>query len=542
VSLPHANAAATSMSSTTDRAAPPATDRDAFSDIAAVIVLAAGQGTRMKSRLPKVLHPLAGKPLVWHALAAAAGLAPRLLVVVLGHGRDDVTALLTASTDLPPVMTAIQEEQHGTGHACACALAVTGELTGTVLVTYGDVPLLRTSTLAALAAEHRANGNAITVLTASMTDPTGYGRVVRDPAGQVAEIVEQKDATAEQRAIREVNSGVYAFDAGVLSDALGRLSSANAAGEQYLTDVVGIATSDGRRVGAFEVPDPLETEGVNDRVQLAALAKELNARLVRRAQVAGVTVHDPATTWLHADVTIGPDTEILPGTQLQTGTSIGSGCSIGPDTTLIACTVGDEASVVRSHCQGATIGAKATVGPFSYLRPGAVLDEGSKVGAFVELKNSTVGPGSKVPHLSYVGDTTIGTKTNIGAGTITANYDGDHKFPTVVGDHAFVGSNSTLVAPITVHDGAYVAAGSTVTTDVGPGDLAVARGRQHTVDGWTLRRRAGSPSAAAAQAARTTDDGAQTDGASATSLPTETVPPNGSSSGKTATAQGDQPA
>jgi bifunctional UDP-N-acetylglucosamine pyrophosphorylase/glucosamine-1-phosphate N-acetyltransferase len=532
VPLPHAETAG-------------ATESTVTGDIAAIIVLAAGQGTRMKSRLPKVLHPLAGKPLVWHALAAAARLDPRLLVVVLGHGRDDVTAFLTASTDLPPVMTAIQDEQHGTGHACACALAVTGELTGTVLVTYGDVPLLRTSTLAALAADHRANGNAVTMLTASLSDPTGYGRVVRDSAGDITEIVEQKDATAEQRAIREVNSGVYAFDAGVLTDALGRLSNANAAGEQYLTDVVGIARRDGRRVGAVQVPDAIETEGVNDRVQLAELAKELNARLVRRAQLAGVTVHDPATTWLHADVTIGPDTEILPGTQLQAGTSIGSGCSIGPDTTLIACTVDDEATVVRSHCQGATIGAKATVGPFSYLRPGAVLEESSKVGAFVELKNSTVGPGSKVPHLSYVGDTTIGTKTNIGAGTITANYDGDHKFATVVGDHAFVGSNSTLVAPITVHDGAYVAAGSTVTTDVGPGDLAVARGRQHTVDGWTLLRRSGSPSAAAAQAARSAGDHASADGgpaAASTSAPTnETVPPNGSS-GKTATAQGDQPA
>ena len=539
--LSNATAAVTSDSSIPDQATQPAADPAAFSDIAAVIVLAAGQGTRMKSRLPKVLHPLAGKPLVWHALAAAAGLDPDLLVVVLGHGRDDVTAFLAASTDLPPVLTAIQDEQHGTGHACACALAVTGELTGTVLVTYGDVPLLRSSTLAALAADHRANGNAVTMLTASLPDPTGYGRVIRSPAGNITAIVEQKDATAEQRAIREVNSGVYAFDAAVLSDALGRLSSANAAGEQYLTDVVGIARSDGRRVGAVQVQDAVETEGVNDRVQLAALAKELNARLVRRAQLAGVTVHDPATTWLHADVTIAPDTEILPGTQLQAGTSIGSGCSIGPDTTLIACTVGDEASVVRSHCQGATIGARATVGPFSYLRPGAVLQEGSKVGAFVELKNSTVGPGSKVPHLSYVGDTTIGTKTNIGAGTITANYDGDHKWPTVVGDHAFVGSNSTLVAPITVHDGAYVAAGSTITTDVGPGDLAVARGRQHAVDGWTLRRRAGSPSAAAAQAAISSGDGAQPDSARATATLNETRPlPD--SSGKTATAQGDQPA
>ncbi len=533
-----------------------APDQTATGDIAAVIVLAAGAGTRMKSRLPKVLHPLAGKPLVWHALAAAAGLGPQQLVVVLGHGREDVTEFLATSKDLPAVTTAIQEEQNGTGHAAACALAVTGELTGTVVVTYGDVPLLRTSTLAALAAEHRANGNAVTVLTAAVADPAGYGRIIRDQAGDVTEIVEQKDADAEQRAIREINSGVYAFDASVLIDALGRLSSANAAGEQYLTEVVGIARNDGRRVGAVQVPDAVETEGVNDRVQLAELARVLNARLIRQAQLAGVTVHDPATTWLHADVTIGPDTEILPGTQLQAGTSIGGGCSVGPDTTLIACKVGDGASVVRSHCHGATIGPRATVGPFSYLRPGAVLEEGSKVGAFVELKNSTVGPGSKVPHLSYVGDTTIGRKSNIGAGTITANYDGDHKFATVVGDHAFVGSNSTLVAPITVHDGAYVAAGSTVTHDVDPGDLAVARGRQHAVGGWVFRRRAGSASAAAAAAAvaaQGTPDQAAPDGAASPTVRGSTVPASTPAStnetalptaniGKSAPAEGDQPA
>jgi bifunctional UDP-N-acetylglucosamine pyrophosphorylase/glucosamine-1-phosphate N-acetyltransferase len=396
-----------------------------------------------------------------------------------------------------------------------------------VLVTYGDVPLLQTATLTALANEHAASDNAVTVLTAVVADPTGYGRIIRGDGGDLVGIVEQKDADADQRAICEINSGVYAFDGAVLTDALGRLSDANAAGERYLTDVVGIARGDGRRVGSIQAVDAVETEGINDRVQLAELARVLNARLVRNAQLGGVTVHDPATTWIHADVTIGPDTEILPGTQLQAGSTIGRGCSIGPDTTLIACTVADGASVVRSHCHGATIGPHASVGPFSYLRPEAVLQEGSKAGAFVEIKKSTVGRGSKVPHLSYVGDTTIGIGANIGAGTITANYDGDHKFPTVIGDYAFIGSDSTLVAPVTVADGAYVAAGSTITEDLGPGELGIARGRQHSAPGWVLRRRIGSKSATAAQQALAAAD---------ISLPAVPSPTTA------ATTQGDRPA
>lgn len=471
------------------------------SGIAAVIVLAAGQGTRMKSARPKVLHELAGRPLIWHALSSAAALRPATLVAVLGHGREEVGGFLAAAPDLPPVTVAIQDEQKGTGHACACALEVTGALAGTVVVTYGDVPLLRASTLQRLADTHVANGNAVTVLTATVADPTGYGRIIRDDAGDLVAIVEQKDADEAQRAVTEINSGVYAFDGAVLADGLARLTDTNAAGERYLTDVVGIARGDGRPVGSVLADDAVETEGVNDRVQLAEMARVLNARLVRRAQLAGVTVHDPATTWIHADVVIGQDTEILPGTQLTAGTTIGTGCSVGPDTTLSACTVGDGASVVRSHADGATIGPRATVGPFTYLRPGAVLAASAKAGAFVEIKKSVVGPGSKVPHLSYIGDTTIGAGVNIGAGTITANYDGDHKYPTVIGDQVFVGSDSTLVAPVTLRDGAYVAAGSTVTDDLGPGDLGVARGRQHVAPGWVLRKRAGSRAAAAAQAA-----------------------------------------
>ncbi len=469
--------------------------------ISAVIVLAAGAGTRMKSSRPKVLHELAGKPMLWHALKAAAALEPERLVAVLGHGRDVVTDFLAGSDDLPPVVLAVQDQQKGTGHACACALEVTGDLTGTVLVTYGDVPLLRPETLQALAGEHATSRNAVTVLTAVLPDPTGYGRILRGDGGELVGIVEQKDADSPQRGIQEINSGVYAFDGAVLTEALGRLSDANAAGERYLTDVIGIAKSDGRPVGSVTSTDAVETEGINDRVQLADLARVLNARLVRKAQLAGVTFHDPATTWIHADVTIGTDTEILPGTQLHAGTTVGSGCSIGPDTTLIACSVADGASVVRSHCQGATIGPGATVGPFSYLRPETVLMAGSKVGAYVEVKKSTIGTGSKVPHLSYIGDTTIGSGANIGAGTITANYDGDHKYPTTIGDHVFVGSDSTLVAPVTLQDGAYVAAGSTITTDLGPGDLGIARGRQHSVDGWVLRKRIGSKAATAAEAA-----------------------------------------
>jgi bifunctional UDP-N-acetylglucosamine pyrophosphorylase/glucosamine-1-phosphate N-acetyltransferase len=422
-------------------------------------------------------------------------------VAVLGHGRDDVGGYLTGADDLPTITTAVQDEQKGTGHACACALEVTGPLSGTVIVTYGDVPLLQTATLQALADTHASSGNAVTVLTATVDNPTGYGRIIRDEGGNLLGIVEQKDADEAQRAIREINSGVYAFDGAVLTDGLSRLSDANAAGERYLTDVVGIAQGDGRRVGSLHAADPVETEGVNDRVQLAEMARVLNARLVRRAQLAGVTIHDPATTWIHADVTIGTDTEILPGTQLRAGTSIGQGCSIGPDTTLTTCTVADGASVVRSHAEQATIGAGASVGPFSYLRPGAVLQERTKAGAFVEIKKSTVGAGSKVPHLSYIGDTTIGAGVNIGAGTITANYDGDHKYPTVIGDQVFVGSDSTLVAPVTLGDGAYVAAGSTITGDLGPGALGVARGRQHVAAGWVLRKRVGTRAAAVAQAA-----------------------------------------
>ncbi|WP_111767691.1 bifunctional UDP-N-acetylglucosamine diphosphorylase/glucosamine-1-phosphate N-acetyltransferase GlmU [Nakamurella deserti] len=471
--------------------------------VTAVVVLAAGAGTRMRSTLPKVMHPLAGRPLLWHALTAARGLAPEHLVAVVGHGRETVGAWL--ETNLPDVATAVQDEQLGTGHAVSCALDVLGPLTGTVVVTYGDVPLLRTETLAALVSAHQAAGNAVTVLTAHVTDPTGYGRIVRDaPDGGVSAIVEHKDADAAQRAITEINSGVYAFDAAVLADALTRITAANAQGERYLTDVVGIARGDGRPVGGLVAEDAAETEGVNDRVQLSDMARTLNDRLVRSAQLAGATVLDPRTTWLHADVVVAADATIARNTSLEAGTTVAAGATVGPDTTLVDCRVGVGATVVRTHAQGAVIGDGAAVGPFTFLRPGTVLAAGAKVGAYVEVKKSTIGPGAKVPHLSYVGDATLGAGVNFGAGAITANYDGVGKYDTVIGDGAFVGTNTTLVAPVTVEPGGFTAAGSTITDDVAAGDLAVARGRQSAVPGWVARRLPGSTMAAAAERAADT--------------------------------------
>ncbi len=484
-----------------DRAAPSRTTVPGSGRLAAVLVLAAGAGTRMKSAFPKVLHPIAGRPLISHALLAAAALEPDELVAVIGHGRDRVAEFLTANH--PDVRQVVQLDQRGTGHAVAVALG-NRRPTGTVVVTYGDTPLLSTRTLRSLLAAHHAEGNAVTVLTAVVGDPHGYGRIVRD-GGQVAAIVEHKDATSAQQTINEINSGVYAFDGSLLADMLPRLSPANVQGELYLTDVIGLARGEGHRVGAVAASDPVETEGVNDRVQLARLARVLNDRLIEAAQRAGVTVMDPATTWMHADVVVGRDTVLHPGSSLEAGTVVGENAVIGPDTTLSGCQVGDGATVLRSHCVGAQIGPRASVGPYTYLRPGAVLEEKAKAGGYVEIKNSVLRRGAKVPHLSYVGDAEIGAGSNIGAGVITANYDGVTKSRTVVGENAFVGTDSTLVAPVTIGDGAYVAAGSTVTDDVAPGDLGIARGRQTAISGWVFRKRAETASAASARKAAEPD-------------------------------------
>ena len=466
----------------------------------AVIVLAAGEGTRMKSQVPKVLHTLCGRSMLGHALAAARELQPQRLVVVAGHGREQVTAEVARVA--PAATVVVQERLGGTGHAVRMVTEALGTLHGIVVVTYGDMPLLRAETLAALVAEHAVQGNAVTVLTARVANPFGYGRILRDDQGALTGIVEEADATPRQRAIPEINSGCYAFDGALLGDAIKRVATGNAQGQEYLTDVVDILRTDGYPVGAVIAADAGEIQGVNDRVQLAHVRRALNDRLLDGWMRSGVTIVDPAATWVDADVTIGQDAEIRPGSHLQGSTSIGARARVGPDCTLTDTEVGDDASVSYAVTRSARIGDGASVGPFAYLRPGAAIGAGAHIGTYVELKNSTVGEGSKVPHLSYVGDADIGREVNIGAGTIFANYDGAAKHHSTVGDGVFVGSDSVLIAPVTIGDGAYTAAGSAISEDVPPGALGVARGRQHNSAGWTEKRRPGTKSAAAAARAR----------------------------------------
>ncbi len=449
----------------------------------AVIVLAAGEGTRMRSTTPKVLHTLGGRTMLGHVLHTAALMDPEHVLVVVGHAREQVTASLTGKA-----VAVVQETQDGTGHAVRVALDALPDFDGTVVVVPGDAPLLTRPTLDALVWTHTDARAATTLLTAKVSDPTGYGRVVRDHKG-VSAVVEHKDADPATRLIDEVATSVYAFDAQHLRAALQKLTTDNVQGEQYLTDVVGIHRAEGRPVHAIVATDADETRGVNDRAQLAELAAVLRDRTNRGLMQSGVAILDPATTWIDADVQVAPDATIAPNTQLHGATSIAAGAVVGPDTTLTDCTVGEGATVLRTHAHGASIGDRATVGPFSYLRPGTVLGAGAKVGAYVETKSAQIGAGSKVPHLSYVGDAVIGERSNIGAGTITFNYDGVAKHVTTVGDDAKVGGNNSLVAPVTIGDGAYTAAGSAITADVPPGALAVAREKQKNIDGWVARKR-----------------------------------------------------
>ena len=438
----------------------------------------------MRSATPKVLHTLAGRSMLGHALAAARALDPQRVTVVVRHEVD------------PGVLVADQDEIPGTGRAVLCALsvldaaahaaaagagaAVPGTIDvvdGPVVVLAGDIPLLDGDTLGQLLAAHVADGNAVTVLTTEVADPTGYGRILREPGtGEVLGIVEHKDADETQRGVAEINSSVYVFDAAVLRGALGRLGRDNAQGEVYLTDVLAIARADGGAVRALRVDDPMLVEGVNDRGQLAALGAELNRRLLTDWMAAGVTVVDPATTWVDVDVELEQDV-------VERG-----------------------AQVVRSHATSSRIGEGAVVGPFSYLRPGTDLGADGKIGAFVETKNATIGAHSKVPHLSYVGDATIGEHTNIGAATIFVNYDGVTKHHTTVGSHVRIGSDNALVAPVTIGDGAYTGAGSVIRRDVHPGALGINTAPQRTLDRWVLRRRPGTASAEAAAAALGEDD------------------------------------
>ncbi|MEV6110292.1 bifunctional UDP-N-acetylglucosamine diphosphorylase/glucosamine-1-phosphate N-acetyltransferase GlmU [Streptomyces sp. NPDC051940] len=467
---------------------------------AAVVVLAAGEGTRMKSRTPKVLHAICGRSLVGHVVTAAQELDPEHLVVVVGHGREQVTAHLAEVA--PTVRTAVQAEQNGTGHAVRIALEELGrQLDGTVVVVCGDTPLLTGETLRALAGAHTADGNAVTVLTAEVPDSTGYGRIVRGADGAVEAIVEHKDASDAQRAIGEINSGVFAFDGKLLAEALTQVRTDNSQGEEYLTDVLGILRAAGHRVGASVAADHREILGINNRVQLAEARRLLNGRLLERAMLAGATVVDPSSTWIDATVTFEPDSVVHPGTQLHGATRLAAGAEVGPGCTLTDTTVGEDARVINAVAVGAVIGAGASVGPYAYLRPGSELGPKAKVGTYVETKNAKIGEGTKVPHLSYVGDATIGDYTNIGAASVFVNYDGMAKHHTTVGSHCRTGSDNMFVAPVTVGDGAYTAAGSVITKDVPAGALAVARGQQRNIEGWVARKRPGSAAAQAAQAA-----------------------------------------
>ena len=467
----------------------------------AVVVLAAGEGTRMRSATAKVLHTLAGRSMLGHVVAAARVLDPEHLIVVVGHARESVTAALTALD--PAARAVVQAEQNGTGHAVRIAVealaapvatALVGAapvvaLSGTIVVVPGDAPLLTAATLQALVEHHERTGAATTLLTAVLDDPTGYGRVVRDDATGVTGVVEHKDATEAQRAITEVATSVYAFDAEHLVTALGKLLTDNAQGEEYLTDVVGLHHEAGLTVAAHVAVEAAETMGVNDRAQLAEATRELRDRIVRGHLLAGVAIVDPCTAWIDVDVVLEPDATVLQDVQLRSGTVVRRGAVVGPSSTLVGCEVGPGATVLRSHCVGAVIGAGAEVGPFTYLRPGTQLGVGAKAGAYVEIKNSRVGDGSKVPHLSYVGDATIGERSNIGAGTIVVNYDGRDKHQTTIGSDSRVGSNNSLIAPVAVGDNAYTAAGSSITADVPDGALGVGREQQRNIYGWVARRR-----------------------------------------------------
>ena len=469
-----------------------------------VIVLAAGEGTRMRSATPKVLHAIAGRTLIGHVLEAASAVDPSHVVVVIGHARDQVLAHLEEVA--PWVDTVVQEEQLGTGHAVRIALAALASAqpltSAPVVVLSGDTPLLTGSTVRMLVDDHVRTGAAATLLSAILRDPAGYGRIVRTPEGSVEAIVEHRDASSEVLAIDEINAGMYAFDPARLGPALDRLTTANDQGEEYLTDAVGILRADGDRVAAIVVDDSHEILGVNDRVQLAEAAALMRDRINDRWMREGVSMLDPASTWIDVDVDLAPDVTLLPQTSLLGPTSISTGARIGPGTTLTSCEVGEGATLIHTWAELAVIEAGASVGPFTYLRPGARLGPDARAGAFVEMKNASLGSGAKVPHLSYVGDAEVGEGTNIGAATIFVNYDGQAKHRTVIGRHARIGSDTMLVAPVTVGDGAYTAAGSVITEDVPAGAMAVGRARQRNIPGWVQRKRPGTESARAADADR----------------------------------------
>lgn len=464
----------------------------------AVVILAAGQGTRMKSAVPKVLHRIAGRSLIAHVLDTASGLQPETVIAVVRHDRERVAR---AIIDHAPHTTIVdQDEIPGTGRAVEQAIAaLPNDFDGSIVVLSGDVPLIDVATLERLVAGHVEHARGMTLLSAISENPAGLGRILRESDGSMTGIVEEKDASDAQRRITEINGGIYVFARAALRRALDEIDTNNAQAEKYLTDAAARILEAGGVVDAVATDDPWLIAGVNDRAQLAEAGRELNRRIVLSHQRAGVTVVDPTTTWIDADVSIDPDVEILPGTYLHGATSISTGAVIGPDTTLVDCEVGPHVHIRRSEATLAVFGEGAEVGPFSYIRPGTELGGDGKIGAFVETKNAKIGEGSKLPHLSYVGDATIGVGSNIGAGTIFANYDGVKKHQATVGDAVRVGSQNVLISPVTLEDGAYTAAGTVVRKDVPSGSLALNVAPQRNLEGWVAENRPGTSSARAAE-------------------------------------------
>jgi bifunctional UDP-N-acetylglucosamine pyrophosphorylase / glucosamine-1-phosphate N-acetyltransferase len=454
-----------------------------------VVVLAAGQGTRMKSGLPKVLHDLAGRALLDHVLKTAASLAPTTITIVIGHKAENVRDHVTG---MKGTSTVVQEPQLGTAHALQQTEATLAGRSGTLVLLSGDVPLLRAETLQRLVETHRGANAAATVVTATVERPYGYGRILRGADGRIRRIVEERDASPKERQIREINGGIYAFDLAPLFDSLRRIASKNAQGEFYLTDLVAIYRRRRLPVETLMVANADEIRGINSRTELAEVSRIVRQNKNEELMAAGVTLVDPATTYIDSDVEIGPDTVIHPGVTIQGQTRIGAACEIQGHVRIVDSTIGAHVSV-NSFCVivGAAVADGAAIGPFAHLRPESVVGEKAKVGNFVELKKTTLGAGSKANHLAYLGDATIGTNVNIGAGTIVCNYDGRQKQQTTIEDGAFIGSDTQLIAPVTVGRGAYVGTGTTVRESVPSGALAVSAGKQRNIEGWVERKRGG---------------------------------------------------
>ena len=463
-------------------------------NLLAVVVLAAGQGTRMKSKLPKVLHTMCGKTMLGFALENAKKINPIYTIAVVRHEKEQIVSYL--ENEYPHVKIVDQDEIPGTGRAVECAVEAIEQTQGTVIVTCADVPMLEVETINNLAEEHAKNNALVTVLTTELENPTGYGRIVLEGT-DFKEIVEEKDACLSTKQIKQINGGIYAFDIAFLKETLTTLDRNNSQNEIYLTDLVKKAYEKDRKAFTYNVSDYQQIQGCNDRVQLADLRAKMNKRICEKWMREGVTIFDPDTTWIDTDVTIEKDVTIMPNTILEGKTHIGEGSVVGPDTNLKNVTVGKNVTITRTQGRDSILHDETNIGPFAFLRPGTNLGKKGKIGGFVETKNSVIGEGSKVPHLSYVGDATIGKFTNIGAASIFVNYDGVEKHQTVIGDHCRLGSDNMYVAPVTVGDGVYTGAGTVVRKDIPSGALSVNNTDQRIIEGWVEKKRPDTPAAQA---------------------------------------------